>query len=62
MTKEQKIALAKELHDNFDMTKEQYIETCKLVDELGLEPYEDDPEPEEDSWDSILDKVDITNK
>lgn len=62
MTKEQKIALAKELHDNFDLTKEQYLETCKLVDELGLEPYEDDPEPEEDSWDNILDKVDITNK
>lgn len=32
--------LAKELIDNFDLTKEQYIALCELIDELELEKVE----------------------
>lgn len=52
MTKEQKMELGREMLENMDLTKEQYIEMCKLCDELDL----DRPsiEPEEPSWDDIL--------
>lgn len=35
-----------------DLTKEQYLEMCKLCDELDLNRPE--AEPEEPSWDDIL--------
>jgi hypothetical protein len=56
MTKEQKAALAKEMLENMDLTKEQYMEMCRLCDELDLEQKEDEvPGPEDMSWDEILD-------
>lgn len=55
MTKEQKADLAKEMLENMDLTKEQYIELCRLCDELELEKKEDEvPGPEDMSWDEIL--------
>lgn len=62
MTTEQKIALAKELRTNMDLTKEQYLEICAIVDELELEPYVDEPEDKEPSWDELFDQIDTTNK
>ena len=52
MTKEQKFELAREMRTNMDLTKEQYLEMCKLCDELDLNRPE--AEPEEPSWDEIL--------
>lgn len=52
MTKEQKFELAREMRTNMDLTKEQYLEMCKLCDELDLNRLE--TEPEEPSWDDIL--------
>ena len=52
MTREQKIELAREMRTNMDLTKEQYLEMCKLCDELDLNRPE--AEPEEPSWDDIL--------
>lgn len=62
MTTEQKIALAKELRTNMDLTKEQYLEICAIVDELELEPYVDELEDKEPSWDELFDQIDTTNK
>lgn len=44
-----KKAVAKEIFDNMEMTKEQYLEFIQLADELDL----DIPEPEE-TWEDIL--------
>lgn len=53
MDKEQKHKLAREVLENMgDITKEQYLEFCKMCDDLDLEPCE--PEQEEPSWDDIL--------
>lgn len=52
MTIEQKKELALELRQNMDLTKEQYIELCKMCDELDLN--RPDAEPEEPSWDDVL--------
>ena len=52
MTIEQKKELALELRQNMDLTKEQYIELCKMCDELDLN--RPDAEPEELSWDDVL--------
>ena len=52
MTKEQKFELAREMRTNMHVTKEQYIEMCKMCDELDLNRPE--TEPEEPSWDDIL--------
>ena len=54
MTKEQKIELARELYENMDLTKEQYLELCKLCEELDLSPGATPSEPEEPSWDDII--------
>ena len=62
MTTEQKIALVKELRTNMELTKEQYLEICAIVDELGLEPYVEEPEDKEPSWEELFDQIDITNK
>lgn len=62
MTTEQKIALVKELRTNMDLTKEQYLEICAIVDELGLELYVEEPEDKEPSWEELFDQIDITNK
>ena len=41
--------------ENMDLTKEQYIETCKLIDELDLMPENAKPtDPEDMDWDEIL--------
>ncbi len=56
MTREQKIELAREVRTNMDLTKEQYLEMCRLVDELDLNRPE--AEPEEPSWDEIIQHVD----
>lgn len=45
-----------------DLTKEQYLEICAIVDELELEPYVDEPEDKEPSWDELFDQIDTTNK
>lgn len=37
MDKETKQKLAKEFFDNMDLTKEQYLSLCGLVDDLELE-------------------------
>lgn len=55
MTREQKIELAREMRTNMDLTKEQYLEMCKLCDELGLNRPE--AEPEEPSWDEIIEQA-----
>ena len=52
MTKEQKTELGREILENMDLTKEQYIELCKMCDELDLSrPV---AEPEKPSWEDIL--------
>lgn len=57
MTKEEKIAVAKEVFEHLgDITKEQYLEFCKLCDDLDLAPIP--PDPEDLSWDEIMDEVD----
>jgi len=57
MTKEQKKELAKEMIQNMDLTKEQYIEMCRMIDELHLVPKGDEPlDPEEMDWDDILEE------
>ena len=52
MTKEQKKELGYEILHNMDLTKEQYIELCKMCDEFDLNRPE--AEPEEPSWDDVL--------
>lgn len=52
MTIEQKKELGLEIFRNMDLTKEQYIELCKMCDELDLN--RPDAEPEEPSWDDVL--------
>lgn len=52
MTKEQKKELGLEILRNMDLTKEQYIELCKMCEELDLN--RPDAEPEEPSWDDVL--------
>ena len=52
MTREQKMELGREMLENMDLTKEQYIELCKMCDELDLN--RPDAEPEEPSWDDVL--------
>ena len=56
MTREQKIELAREVRTNMDLTRDQYLEMCRLVDELDLNRPE--AEPEEPSWDEIIQQVD----
>ena len=53
MTEEQKKNLVRELYTNTDMTKEQYLELCKLCEELDLTT-EIKNEPDEPSWDDII--------
>lgn len=55
MTEEQKKNLVRELYENTDLTKEQYIELCKLCEELDLTTDIKD-DPGEPSWDDILNK------
>lgn len=52
MNAEQKKELGLEILRNMDLTKEQYIELCKMCDELDLN--RPDAEPEEPSWDDVL--------
>ncbi len=52
MTNEQKRDLGSEILKNMNVTKEQYIEMCKLCDELDLNRPE--AEPEEPSWGDVL--------
>ena len=52
MTNEQKKELGYEILYNMDLTKEQYIELCKMCDELSLT--RPDVEPEDPSWDDVL--------
>ena len=52
MTNEQKRELGYEILHNMDLTKEQYIELCKMCDELGLT--RPNVGPEEPSWDDVL--------
>lgn len=62
ITKEQKIAIAKEVMTKMRLTKEQYIEMCKTIEELFLEPLPDDSEEQEISWEDLFDQIDTTNK
>lgn len=55
MTNEKKMELSREILGNMNVTKEQYVEMCRLCDDLELERLEDIPdEPDEPSWDDIL--------
>ena len=57
MTNEQRTELSKELLSNMDLTKEQYIELCRMCDDLDLEPVGDEPkeiDPESLSWDEVI--------
>ena len=59
MNKEQKRELAKEIITNMHLTKEQYMEMCRLIDELHLVPKGDEPvDPEDMDWDDIIDIID----
>lgn len=43
-------AIAKEIFEHLgDITKEQYIQACILIDELGMEM-----DPKEPTWDEIF--------
>lgn len=55
MTSEQKQDLIRELYENTSLTKEQYIELCKLCDELDLDT-DVQSDSDEPSWDEILGK------
>ena len=49
--------LGREILENMDLTKEQYLEACALCDELGLEKKGEEPEEEkEPTWEE-LDKL-----
>ena len=52
MNKQQKQEIAEEVLKNMDITKEQYIELCRLCDDFGLERIESTPP--EPSWDEII--------
>lgn len=52
MTKQQKHEIAEEVLKNMSITKEQYIELCKLCDDFDLERTE--PTLSEPSWDEII--------
>ena len=52
MTNEQKKELGLEILTNMDLTKEQYLELCKMCDDLDLDRIT--PEPEEPSWDDVI--------
>ena len=54
MTKEERTALSKEMLTNMDLTKEQYLEMCRLCDDLDLGPVPKDPE--DLSWDEIVEQ------
>ena len=54
MTKEEKIDLAREMRANLHVTKEQYIEMCKLCDELDL--VRSEGEPGDPTWDEIIEQ------
>lgn len=45
----------REILENMDLTKEQYLNLCGLCDDLGLEPKsEEEIEEKEEDWDDIL--------
>lgn len=49
--------LGREILENMDLTKEQYMELCALCDELDLEKKGEEPEEEREmSWEE-LDKL-----
>lgn len=52
MDKNQKREVAEEVLKNMSITKEQYIELCKLCDDFDLERTES--APPELSWDEII--------
>ena len=52
MDKEQKRELATEILGNMKVTREQYVEMCRLCDELDLDRPAN--EPEELSWDEVI--------
>ena len=55
MTVEQKRELSREMLENMDLTKEQYISMCKLCDELDLVKKIDESVDQEDmNWTDIL--------
>lgn len=54
MNKQQKQETAEEVLKNMDITKEQYIELCKLCDDFGLERTESTSQIPEPSWDEII--------
>lgn len=56
MNAKEKMNLAKELYENTDLTKEQYLELCKLCDELDLSTGSVNSEPAEPSWDDIIEQ------
>lgn len=51
MTPEMRKAISKELLENTDMTKEQYIQACLLAEELDLELVKpEDEKSEQQEW------------
>lgn len=51
MTREE---LERELRENTDLTKEQYMEFCALCNDLDLEKKGEEPEEEKDvSWEGL---------
>ena len=54
MNKQQKQETAEEVLKNMDITREQYIELCKLCDDFDLEWTESTPQIPEPSWDEII--------
>ncbi len=52
MDKNQKREIAEEVLKNMSVTREQYIELCKLCDDFDLERTESTPP--ELSWDEII--------
>ena len=46
--------LGREILENMDLTKEQYMELCALCDELDLEKKGEEPEEEREmSWEEL---------
>ena len=54
MAKQQKQETAEEVLKNMSITREQYIELCKLCDDFDLEKIESTPQISEPSWDEII--------
>lgn len=55
MTNKDRKEIGKEVLENMDVTKEQYIEICRLCEDLDLSISH--PDPEDIPWDKIIEQA-----